>query len=113
VDEQNVLTFFKNADKLGRDIHARMEARMNYMRRIEINLELLERNNGIISPFTLRSHDIIDDHYIESFRGEDTKEVCFFCLCSHINNVCYKVQYVYRLIPSNISTTVDMTIFTV
>jgi hypothetical protein len=75
VDEQNVLTRIKDIEKLGRDVHARMKELMYYIKTIQIDMGLLERNDGIISLESLSSHGAVDACYLLSFRDQDNKEV--------------------------------------
>ncbi|XP_023702624.1 NFX1-type zinc finger-containing protein 1 isoform X3 [Cryptotermes secundus] len=75
VDEEEIFTHMKNANNLGRDIHARMNHMMKGIKRIQIDLELLEKNDGIISLDALYSLRVVNSDYYNSFRGQDTEEV--------------------------------------
>lgn len=65
----------KNANNLGRDIYARMKELMRNIKRVQMDLELLEKNDGIISLHALHSVGAVNSTYYNSFRGQDKEEV--------------------------------------
>jgi hypothetical protein len=75
VDEEDILTHIKNTNNLGRDIHARIKELMRNIKRIQMDLELLEKNDGIISLHSLYSVGAVNSSYYNSFRGQDQEEV--------------------------------------
>jgi hypothetical protein len=75
VDEEDIVTHVKNTNNLGRDIHARMKEMMRNIKMIQMDLELLEKNDGIISLRALHSVGAVNSGYCNSFRGLDVEEV--------------------------------------
>lgn len=65
----------KNADNLGRDIRVRMECLIISIKMIQLDLELLQRNDGIVSLEALHSVGVIDFNYYRHFTGPDNEQV--------------------------------------
>jgi hypothetical protein len=80
VDEEDILTHVKNTNNLGRDIHARMIKLMWNIRTIQLDLELLEKNDGIISLRALHSVGAVNSYHYKCFGDEAKEEVWWLLL---------------------------------
>jgi hypothetical protein len=82
VEGEGIRTHMKNTNDLGRDIYARMKELMRNIKSIQMDLELLEKNDGIISLQALYSVGAVNSNYYRSFGEQDKEEVWCLLLAS-------------------------------
>jgi hypothetical protein len=76
LDEDELINVrMENTDDLGRDIRVKMECLITNIKEIQLDLELLQRNDGIISLEALHSVGAVDSNYYGHFTGPNKEEV--------------------------------------